>query len=193
MLLLLVVGCSSRSRRLKAPKVNPATAASQAMAMYDSSGDGSLSGDELEACPGIKAALKTYDIDSDGAVSQDEIEERLTALFARKAALSSLRVRVALNGQALAGAHVRLVPEPYLGDQVKPASGTTRRSGSAPMTVAPDDLPEAQRAYHGVHYGTFKVEITHPDKKIPAKYNTQTTLGYETVVGSRTVEFDLKD
>jgi hypothetical protein len=43
-----------------------------------------------------------------------------------------------------------------------------------------------------VHYGTFKVRITHPSIQIPAKYNTETELGYETEVGNPYANFDLK-
>ena len=31
----------------------------------------------------------------------------------------------------------------------------------------------------GVYGGTYKIEITHPNVQVPAKYNTSTTLGEE--------------
>jgi hypothetical protein len=43
-----------------------------------------------------------------------------------------------------------------------------------------------------IQYGTFKVRITHPTTKLPAKYNTDTTLGYETIPGEPFVNFALK-
>ena len=97
-----------------------------------------------------------------------------------------------MDGRPLSGATVKLIPEKYLGDEIKAAVGVTNDGGSATMRIPDEDLPEAQRGIVGVHYGTYKVEITHPTMKIPAKYNTQTTLGYETERGNPYADFDLK-
>jgi hypothetical protein len=57
----------------------------------------------------------------------------------------------------------------------------------------PDDVsPPSDRGLLGVHYGTYKVEVTHPSVAIPAKYNTATTLGYETEVGNPSLLLDLR-
>ena len=47
--------------------------------------------------------------------------------------------------------------------------------------MAREDMPPqlANLSVEGVTGGTFKVKVTHPSKKIPAKYNTETTLGEE--------------
>lgn len=39
--------------------------------------------------------------------------------------------------------------------------------------------------------GTYKVRITHPTVNLPAKYNVNTTLGYESQLGSPVAKFDL--
>jgi hypothetical protein len=44
-----------------------------------------------------------------------------------------------------------------------------------------------------LHYGTFKVRITHPTITLPARYNTATELGYETESGNPNVQFMLVD
>ena len=190
-LALLLTSCSGRAARLRPPDIDPQSAAAEAISLYDVSGDGNLSGAELLACPGINSSFDLYDTDANGMISAEEIAARLRSLTQFKTALTSLRVRVRLNGQPLGGADVKFVPEKYLGNEVKPAYGTTNRSGSASVSVAEEDLPKSQRGYRGVHYGTYKVVITHPDRAIPAKYNAETTLGYETAVGNPIAVFEL--
>lgn len=189
--LLLPAGCGGPAR-LKPPQVDPDSAAARAMSMYDSNGDGDLSGRELDACPGIQRSISSYDTDGNGGVSAAEIVARLKYLAQFKTALTPLRDQVLLDGRPLAGAEVKLLPEAYLGDEVKSASGTTNRAGTASLTISAEDLPEQQRGYHGIHFGTYKVQITHPEKKLPDKYNTNTTLGYETVVGDPIVVYELR-
>jgi hypothetical protein len=79
-----------------------------------------------------------------------------------------------------------------LGDEVKEAWGTSNARGIATMDIKDSDLPESDHGLLGVHYGTYKIEVTHPDKPIPAKYNTQTTLGYETEKGNPDFNVDMK-
>jgi hypothetical protein len=52
-------------------------------------------------------------------------------------------------------------------------------------------LPENVRTMKLLQYGTYKVRITHPKIQLPAKYNTETTLGYETKMGSPFATFAL--
>lgn len=193
-LLLLLVGglsCSSRPPRLVAPEIDPEAATDRALESYDSDTSGELSSAELAACPGVTFNVQAYDADGNGRVSRDEFLARLEYLVGLKFALSPVRARVRLNGRPLEGAQVEFVPEPYLGEHVKPAQGTTDRSGTAIMSVAPADLPKAQSELKGVHTGTYRVRITHPDKQLPAKYNSETTLGYETRIGDPRAVFEL--
>lgn len=159
--------------------------------MYDFDGDGILSASELAASPGLETMLKAYDTDGDGAVAQTEFAQRLETFVRSGTALLPLSAEVKLNNRPLAGATVRFVPEGYFGNAIKPATGVTTKSGSAQMAVAAEDLPENQRKFKAVQFGTYRVEITHPEIDIPAKYNTETTLGYETVFGQPNVEFRL--
>ena len=191
-LFAMFVGCNGGLSALEPPELDPESAAQEAMALYDKDGDHALSKSELEACPGLAASLKVYDSDKDGMISQQEIVKRLERFVTRGIALARLSVTVTLDKKPLANATVRFVPEPYLGEEIKPASGTTRKRGSATMAVADEDLPENQKGIKGIHAGTFRVEITHPQKKIPAKYNTDTKLGYETTPGNPYASFKLK-
>ncbi len=185
-------GCSRGPAAVKPPYIDPAEASRQAIELYDTDHNGVLSDKELEACPGILMHRDLYDADHDGKISREEIEDRIRKLRASKVGLTRLGVQIRLDGRPLSGATVKLIPEKYLGSDVKAAIGVTGASGGASLSIPPEDLPAAQHGLTGVHYGTFKVEITHPSIKIPAKYNAQTTLGYETERGNPFVEFDLK-
>ena len=59
------------------------------------------------------------------------------------------------------------------------------------MRIAEEDLPESQKGMVGIHNGTYRVEITHPEVSIPAKYNTETTLGFEPAGASIRATFEL--
>jgi hypothetical protein len=192
---LVVVGLSGCNRgpaAIPVPNIDPATASLQAIELYDKDGNGQLSPAELAACPGMLGHLGIYDTDKSGSVSQQEIEQRISQLRQSRTGLTSLRIRVRLNGKPLAHAKVKLVPETYLGEEVKAASGTTNGRGSATMDIKDEDLSATEKGLIGVHYGTYKIEVTHPTIAIPAKFNTHTTLGYETQQGNPNFTVDLR-
>ena len=136
--------------------------------------------------------LAIYDVDNNKKVSLQEFEDRLRNSAVAGVGLTKLTIQVRLNGRPLRGAEVKLVPEAYLGPNVKTAWGKTNGRGSAIMDIRDEDLPASEKGLIGVHYGTYKVEITHPTVQIPAKYNSQTTLGYETQRGNPDYRFELK-
>lgn len=187
-----MVGCNRGPAPVRIPYVDPVAASEGAIELYDTNSDGQLSEQELAACPGILTNLSLYDTDGDKSLTQEEIESRLRGFFPRNVGLTGLSVSVSLDGRPLPEATVKLIPEKYLGDEVKPAWGYTTRRGIAPMDIRAEDKPETERDLHGIHYGTYKVEITHPSVKIPAKYNTATTLGYETERGNPSATFNLR-
>ena len=187
-----LIGCSSGPSALKPPGLDPEYAAEQAIAQYDKDGDGALSLQELEACPGLLAAIEVYDQDGDEKISQEEIAKRLEIFVREGVTLARLAARVRLDNKPLGGATVKFIPESYLGDEIKTAIGTTRKGGSASMAVPDEDLPENQKGIRGIHPGTYRVEITHPEIDVPAKFNTNTTLGYETTPGNPYATFELQ-
>ncbi|HEY4235040.1 MAG TPA: hypothetical protein VGM76_16525 [Lacipirellulaceae bacterium] len=191
-LCLLSVGCNRGPTAVKPPYIDPVEAGRQAIELYDTDHDGELSDQELAACPGILQHRDLYDADHNGKVSRQEVEDRIRKLRSSRIGLTKLTVQVRLDGRPLASAEIKLIPEKYLGDDIKAAVGKTGSSGLAMMRIPDQDLPASQHGLIGVHYGTYKVEITHPTVKVPAKYNTQTTLGYETERGNPSVDFDLK-
>jgi hypothetical protein len=179
--LAVLTGCSSRASRISPVEIDASSASSEAIELYDKNGDGALADDELNAVPGIKKYLDKYDRDSDQRVTRDEIATRLGEWGSQKLALMGRSYVVMLDGRPLEGATVTLVPEAYLGDAVKPATGVTALNGLTRMTHADEDLPKSAngRPIPGVKGGTFKIQITHASRKIPAKYNTATELGDE--------------
>ena len=188
----LACGCSGRPPALSPPGINPSYAADEAIALYDQDGSDDLSEEELRACPGMLVALETYDTNGDGKISREEIEARLQKFVESKVALTQLVAVVRLGKRPLSGATVRFVPEAFLGDSIKPATGVTGKSGGAMMDVADSDLPSNQAGLVGIQFGTYRVEITHPEESIPSRYNTNTELGYDTLPGAISVAFDLK-
>ena len=146
----------------------------------------------MAKCPAILAEIKAYDMDANGSVSRDEIATRIQSLLKHGVGLTRLNCDVNLNGRGLSDATIEFVPETYLGEEIKAAQGVTNERGVAQMAIPAEQLPEDQRDLKAIHYGTYKVRITHPKVKLPARYNTETTLGYESRPGDPYATFTLK-
>ncbi len=173
--LVVLAGCSGRQSRLSAPGVAK-DAPKAAIAQYDTDGDGAIGGDELDKVPALKASLKRADQDGDGKISEQEIAARVAAWKKSGLALSRLAITVQRGGQGVADAQVKLIPESFLGPNVKPASGITDSSGVAHMRIS-DDPDES-----GVHLGYYRIEITKQSggkETIAASNNTATQHGVE--------------
>ncbi len=178
--LLCLAGCGViTSSSVKPPAVNPSQAADAAIELCDKDANGLLTTSELATYPGLLAALSIYDTSGDKQLDREEIAARLTSMYSGNTALTSFACRVTLDNRPLGGAQVRLVPESFLGGDLKSGSGVTDGSGNVTVGIAEEELPEAVRGLKKMQLGVYRVEITHPSAKIPAKYNTQTTLGYE--------------
>ncbi|MEQ8850010.1 hypothetical protein [Botrimarina sp.] len=196
LLMVLSVGCSYGPRAVRPVDVDPDEAAAEAMALYDADSDGSLAGEELLGVPGVVMAMRFYDADTDGRVTQEEIRERIAGWEDQGLGFKPMGVRVTLDGRPVADAEVKLIPEPYLGDAVKPAAGTTLPDGSANVSVKQEDLPAALkqrgRPFYGVTGGTYKIEITGGDTPIdPAKIDPSTPLGVEVAYDTIQTNFHL--
>ena len=173
--------CSRGPSRVEPPGIDPASAGSLAIEEYDSDSDGKIAGEELDNAPALRAALPRLDADGDGAVSADEVAARVHAWKEMRTGLASVRCHVTLDGQPLAGALVVFEPESFLGEEIKPASGTSNQFGDAAPSVARADLPDPTLP-GGAHFGLYKVRITKPAngrETLPARYNSATTLGQE--------------
>jgi len=162
------------------------------MELYDTNHDGKLGQEELTKCPGVLISLGKYDTNNDKSIDQDEFRTRLVNLLKNGAGATQLSCVVSYQGKALSGAKVVFEPEPYLGNEIQAAEGLTNNGGMTDVGMSPDKAPAAFKSMKLIQYGTYKVRITHPTIKIPEKYNTQTTLGYETIFGDPSATFALK-
>ncbi|MEM9658969.1 MAG: EF-hand domain-containing protein, partial [Planctomycetota bacterium] len=147
--------------------------AAAAMEQADSNGDGFLSEEELTAsAPGLGYNLEAIDTDGDGQLSMEEIAARIKEYRDMGVGLASTTCLVTLKGRPLPNATVKFIPEPFLGDIVEPATGTTTIDGLVRMKADGSDVK-------AVRVGMYRVEITDPRGKVPAKYNTETEQGIE--------------
>ena len=184
-----LVGCSSAPSRVTAPGIS-GSAAGDAMTKYDKNSDGGLDDEELKAVPALSkdcgtgdanvtGAKSRFDKNSDGKISADEISTRIGEWEASKVGLLQFSMQLTLDGRPLDGATVTLVPEEFLGPAIKPATGTTDSSGRVDAVIAASDLQANEAGLSGMRVGAYKIQVTHPSIKIPAKYNTETTIGVE--------------
>jgi hypothetical protein len=173
--LVAVAGCGG----VKEFRVDPEAASKAAMEQYDKNGDGLLDMTELRACPAMLRELRAYDESKDKKLSADEIGAQIRDMYGQGPGMTSINCTVSLDGTALSGATVRFIPETFLGPEIKEANGVTNSTGTAALGISPDELPKELRRHHLMRVGIYRVEITHPSKKIPAKYNTDTELGFE--------------
>lgn len=175
------VGCRRGPVAVKQPSIDADSAGREALALYDTDKNGTISGAELDASPPLKSALPRLDTNGDGGVSAAEVAERVRAWKAMRTGLASWRCHLTLDGQPLAGARMVLEPEPFLGSHIKPASGESNQFGDVSPSVAREDLPDPTLP-GGVHFGLYRVRITSAGvgkETLPARYNTETTLGQE--------------
>ena len=185
-----LAGCSTRPARVPAPRINPAAIVDAVFEKADADHDGRLRASEQQTVPSIAMAAGTLDADGDGAVTREEIVAWLKAVRDSRVAVTSLEVVVTQRGRPLATATVRLVPEPFMGAEVKAAEGVTDAGGVAAVMI-----PDAK--HPGVNCGLYRVEITgagNDGKPLPERVNTATTLGMAVGVGTPetgSVEFRL--
>jgi hypothetical protein len=169
------VGCGDRRSYL----VDPEAASKAAIDLCDKDGDGLLDETELKGCPGLLNALRPFDDTKDKKLSREEIAEEIDYMYQRNSGLTAISCSVSLDGRPLSGATVKFVPEKFLGDEIKTAEGVTNGSGVAAMSIPTEELPKELRRTAALRVGIYRVEITHPSKKIPAKYNTESQLGFD--------------
>jgi hypothetical protein len=189
---VFIAGCSGGPQRVKPPKIDIDAAATQAIELYDTDHDGKLSENELSKCPGVLVMLTGYDTNGDKHVDAAEFNARLKSLLQSGSGATQLAANVSFKGKPLSGCTITFEPEPYLGTDIQIAQGVSGNSGIAEVGIPEDKAPAALKNFKLIQYGTYKVRLTHPTIAIPAKYNTETTLGYETIPGQPTVSFALK-
>lgn len=161
--MLLFGGCGASSRSgATPPRVDPATAAAEAVERMDSDGDSHVSPLEAVASPAIASEFRRYDVNGDGQLSADEIESRITELFSRAVGLLKVECTVTRRGRPLTGAEVRFIPESFLGDSLTAATATTDDKGFCSPSIPQDKLPASVGHLQMMQPGIYRVEISHP-------------------------------
>lgn len=168
------VGCNSRAPGK--PELSPKESAEQALKQYDSDGDGAISEEEAEAAPGLLAAFEKIDKDRDGLLTGSEIEARIVYYQTATSWVINGTCKVTYKGKPLGDATVTFEPEEFLGASFQPCSGVTDSSGHVFISRPNSEIK-------GIFLGFYRVRISklkeNGDEMIPAKYNTETTLGFE--------------
>lgn len=197
-LLAALAGCSGGPSRVTAPSISASGAASEAMTAYDKDGDGFIAGAELDAAGSLKGAMATLDSDKDGKVSQAEIQQRIEAWQVKPVGLTAITCNFTLDGKPIDGATVTFEPEPFLGGSLKSAVGETTGGSATPS------IPKAERPDPtwppGLQVGFYKVRVSKlvdGKETIPAKFNSETTLGAQVAMDDSSFlkqlyKFDLK-
>lgn len=183
----LAAGCSQVSPpRVHPPSISASEAGVQAVEQYDTNKDEIIQQEELQHAPSLRMASKRLDLDGDGGISADEVAARIEAWQASNVGRMSASCVVLLNGRPLADAHVNFEPERFLGGDIPSSAGTSNEAGIAILSVqeSSDHVP-------GVPCGLYLVRISKVERGkeiIPARYNTQTTLGEEVAMDAASVK-----
>jgi hypothetical protein len=165
------------------------------MELYDANHDAALDADELAACSPLESAVADFDADGDARLTADEIAQRLARLFDAGSGLTEAACTITLDGRPLAGAKVLLRPVAMLDGAVHVAEGVADDAGVVRLSIAKEHLPPDYQDVPLAQYGLYHVEITHPERSLPARYNSATELGWKLdplVRGGASAEFRLK-
>jgi len=180
---LLFAGCLGSPSAVDAPDFDAESAAEEALALYDADGNGSLDESELAKSAALARLLEAVDImgqpvdkNRDQALDAAEIAARVEIYVENGTGRSMKSALVTRNGSPVADAEVTFEPEPFMSDVIEPAYGVTDAQGNAFMSIKDADPP-------GVTFGFFRIRVSKKDSSgqetLPAKFNTNTTLGAE--------------
>src|SRR5690606_19079731 len=112
------------------------------IAEFDKDNSGQLEQAEWKACPAIAGSIEVYDTSGDKVLSQEEIAAGLARWQSGEMGARPLPFQVTLGGKPLEGAEVKLIPEAFFGDAIKPASGTAGPGGRGYLGLAEADRPK---------------------------------------------------
>lgn len=187
--ILLATGCSRTPARYYPPKFDAQALGEQAVAKLDADQNQLLEAKELAASPALAADLKKLDRNGDQQLSAEEIGAKVEEWTAGRIGAVGVICFVTRAGQPAANIQVKFIPEPFLGDVVKPATGVTDSQGGASMTA------EGQKVSGVMQCGYYRVELSTAEggrETIPAKFNAKSILGAEVRPNRRDpIAFDL--
>ncbi len=171
-----ITGCVHRTPSIGLPSYNASRIGSATFEALDANHDNMLDAKELEKAPGLKAALVRIDSNKDGRISAEEIEARIGDYQKAGLGLRNETYIFTLNGAPLGDAKVVFTPESFFGSSIQAGEGQTGTNGSTSIKITGNTIP-------GMTCGMYRVSVSKKDgsgkELLPAKYNTETTLGYE--------------
>lgn len=171
-----VTGCVSRAPKVSIPSYDASGISLATLELLDANKDNLLDAKELEKAPGLKAGLLRIDSNKDGKMSAEEIEARIAEYQQARLGLRGEIYIFTLNGAPLRDAQVVFTPEPFFGNSIQTGEGQTGADGATSVKIPENTSP-------GLTCGMYRISVSKKDgsgkELIPAKYNIQTTLGYE--------------
>lgn len=177
---LLVSGCSRQPAAITAPAIDPEEAASQALRLYDSDASGAIEGHEFANCPSLAYALDHgADSNGDRKLTTDEIAARIRQWTSGGVNMAYVPLILSYKGRPLPNAFVTLTPEDFLGDGFLVARGITDSAGQANVSHLDDDLPKQNRGLGAIYCGYYRMQVQHPQIKLPDAYTSGDGLGIE--------------
>ena len=169
-------GCCSKPAVGPEPApFDPEESGRLALSEYDKDGSGGISKEEAAASPSLASAFARIDKNADGQISKAESVERVEYLLNSLSRIITGSTEVTLDGKPLMGATVTLEPEPFMGQAFKPVSGITDERGNTLLSGHHEKFP-------GIFLGYYRVRISkevNGKETLPARYNTESELGYE--------------
>jgi hypothetical protein len=138
----------------------------------DKNGNATVDQPELAEAPGLAFGARFIDANKDGKLDREELEARFARYRDSRVGLTPKELRIDYNGQPLVGAEVRVVPEFFLTGVIEPAAGTSTADGVVRPSIADQRTPLLRLGY-------YRLEVTSSKTKLPAKFNSATTLGVE--------------
>lgn len=175
-------GCLSTPPAPPMPSYDPAGSAAKAFELYDANKDGKLDSKELAKCASLAFALVELDVNNDKAIDLAELTGRLQTYVDVGVARKLFMAQVVLDDAPLPEAEVRLIPEDFMLGAVTEGVGTSDPLGMVAISAQGVDPP-------GVGVGFYRVQVSKKDasgkETVPAKFNTDTTLGIEVPATTR--------
>lgn len=145
-------GCNRGPKAIRAPDWNPDQVAARVIEQLDTSGDGVVDKQEAIAAPSIVQAFSRIDKNANGQLSLDELHDRFAFYERYGTGLMNQSFEVRLNGRPAAGVRIDMLPEPFLEDVIRPASGVTDGMGQVVPVATDAEFP-------GMQVGLYRVVL----------------------------------
>jgi hypothetical protein len=172
----ILSGCLGSPAPPQMPSFDPAGSAAAALEQYDANQDGKLDAGDLAKSPALASSLAELDTNGDKALDTGEIAARIQNYAEGGVARKMFTAQLLLDGRPLDAAEVKFIPEKFMLGAVIEGTGTSNDTGGVTMSSPGADPP-------GIGVGFYRVEVSKKDtsgkETLPAKFNTETTLGIE--------------